>query len=167
MTGAKRTLEPKPVLASVYANPRHSKLPDEACTVTAINAPKITGRVVFSVLAGIAGITRKFGIPAICHGWSRALAYARWRSNFTISIMAEAVIAGGLAARCGYTNVEYEVALSSGPVGDVRCALVWMGTDELRSDLHQFNIGALVGQPNLLPRENTVLEMVPRARGVH
>jgi hypothetical protein len=154
-------------LRMFYSNPRRSKLPDEACTVTAVNAPKIMGRVVFSGAGWYRRDYRKMWLSGLLPRLSRAVAYSRWHSDFTISIMAEAVIAGGMAARCGYTNVEYEVALSNGPVGDVRCALVWMGTDELWSDLHQFNIGALVGQPKFLHRQRTVLEMVPRAIGLH
>jgi len=82
---------------------------------------------------------------------SRALAYGRWNSNYTISIMAEAVIAGGMAMRCGYSNVEYEVNLSKGPVGDVRCGLVWMQTEELLDDLSRFNAGIIEGQPLTQP----------------
>jgi hypothetical protein len=41
-----------------------------------------------------------------------------------------------MAERCGYTKVEpSSVELVASPLGAMRCALVWMQTDELLADL--------------------------------
>ena len=51
-------------------------------------------------------------------------------------MMDDAVIAGGLAERVGYTNVEHScVELVASPLGEMRCALAWMQPDELLADL--------------------------------
>ncbi len=121
-----------------YARPENSKLANETCEVTAPNARNITGQVVFSGGGWYRPDYRKQWLSGLLPRISRVLAHAHWGSNFTISIMAEAVINGGMAARCGYTNVEYAVMLRGGPVGDVRCALVWMATQQLQSDLMNF-----------------------------
>ena len=57
----------------------------------------------------------------------------------TVSMMAEAVIKGGLAERCGYTHVDWDVRLKNFAVGDLRLAFVWMPTDQLLSDLRAFS----------------------------
>lgn len=128
-----------------YANPHFSKLPQEACTVRAPSASHIGGKVVFSGGGWYRRDYRKQWLSGLLPRLSRALAYKRWNSDFTISIMAEAVINGGMAERCGYTNVEYDVTLAGGPVGDVRCALVWMDSIQLIDDLRHFNSGTLPG----------------------
>lgn len=134
-----------------YARPEKSSLANETCEVTAPNARNITGRVVFSGGGWYRPDYRKQWLSGLLPRISRVLAHAHWGSAFTISIMAEAVINGGMAARCGYTNVEYDVLLRGGPVGDVRCALVWMATHQLRSDMVIFNqdgipVGAAPGE---------------------
>jgi hypothetical protein len=121
-----------------YANPLASRRNGEACRVTAPSAQVISGRVVFSGAGWYRPDYRKQWLSGLLPRISRALAYTRWDTDYTISIMADAVIKGGMAERCGYTNVEYEVELQNGPVGNVSCALVWMATDQLLADLERF-----------------------------
>ena len=50
--------------------------------------------------------------------------------------MANAVIAGGLAERAGYTKIEHScIKLVASPLGEMRCGLIWMQSDELLADL--------------------------------
>src|SRR5216117_3727609 len=49
---------------------------------------------------------------------------------------ADGVIAGGLAERAGYTKVEHScIKLVASPLGEMRCGLAWMHSDELLADL--------------------------------
>lgn len=122
-----------------YRDPSRSKRPAESCGVTCENARTVSGRVVFSGGGWYRRDYRKQWISGLLPRLSRALALTRWSQDFTISIMAESVVDGGMARRCGYTNVDYAVNLAGGPVGDVRCALVWMGRRQLLDDLAAFN----------------------------
>lgn len=122
-----------------YRQPEVSRRSHEACAVTARNAERVSGRVVFSGGGWYRRDFRKQWLSGLLPRLSRAYALTRWNSEYTISIMAEAVVDGGMARRCGYTNIEYAVDLKSGPVGDVRCALVWMDTLQLIDDLVAFN----------------------------
>ena len=122
-----------------YRHPQSSRQPGETCTVSSRNAERVSGRVVFSGGGWYRRDYRKQWLSGLLPRLSRAYALTRWNSQYTISIMAEAVVDGGMARRCGYTNIEYSVDLRGGPVGDVRCALVWMDTEQLIEDLVAFN----------------------------
>ena len=51
-------------------------------------------------------------------------------------MMGDAVIAGGLAERAGYTKIEHScIELVASPLGEMRCGLAWMQSDELLADL--------------------------------
>jgi hypothetical protein len=51
-------------------------------------------------------------------------------------MMADAVIAGGLFGRAGYTKIEHScIELVAAPLGEMRCGLGWMRSDELLADL--------------------------------
>ena len=118
-----------------YADPARSKQPKEKCVVTAPSTKFVSGNVVFSGGGWYRRDYRKLSLSVILPRISRALAFARWDSNYTISIMAEKVIKGGMAERCGYTNVDWDLVLSDSPVGNVRCGVVWMERQQLLKDL--------------------------------
>jgi len=122
-----------------YRDPENARQPRETCTVSSRNGERVSGRVVFSGGGWYRRDYRKQWLSGLLPRLSRAYALTRWDSQHTISIMAEAVVDGGMARRCGYTNIEYSVDLRGGPVGDVRCALVWMDTEQLIEDLVAFN----------------------------
>jgi hypothetical protein len=51
-------------------------------------------------------------------------------------MLGNGVIAGGLAERAGYTKVELGcIKLVASPLGEMRCGLSWMQSDELLADL--------------------------------
>ena len=118
-----------------YAEPARSKQPGERCVVTAPSTRFVSGKVVFSGGGWYRRDHRKQGLATLLPRISRALAFTRWDSDYTVSIMAEKVIAGGMAERCGYTNVDWDLTLFDSPVGNVRCAFVWMERQQLLSDL--------------------------------
>lgn len=123
-------------LRMFYADPAPALARGERCEVTAPSAKAITGRVVFSGAGWYRPDYRGRGLATLLPRISRAYAYTRWCSDCTVSMFADPVLAGGMAQRCGYTNVEAaSVSLVDSPMGTVRFALVWMGTDETISDL--------------------------------
>jgi hypothetical protein len=108
----------------------------DRCEITAPVAEKITGRVVFSGGVWYRPDFRGKDLATILPRISRAYAFTRWNSDFTIGWMADAVIAGGMAERVGYTKLEHScIELVASPLGEVRCALGWMQPDELLADL--------------------------------
>jgi hypothetical protein len=51
-------------------------------------------------------------------------------------MMGDAIVAGGLAERAGYTKLEHNcIELVASPLGEMRCGLIWMQSDELLADL--------------------------------
>ncbi len=131
-------------LRMFYADPEAARASGARCEVSTPVAPAIRGRVVFSGAGWYRPDFRGRGLATILPRISRAYALTRWSSDVTISMIGDAVIAGGMAERTGYTRVERSsVDLVVPPLGALRCALVWMPTDELIADLGlQLAVGA-------------------------
>lgn len=124
-----------------YADPAGSRGEREAVEVTAPAAREITGAVIFAGGIWYRPDYRGRGLPYILPWLSRAYAYTRWRHDFSISIMAAEVHARGMAQRSGYSKADWEVWLRRTPVdpeGDIRCALVYMASDELLAGVADF-----------------------------
>jgi predicted nucleic acid-binding Zn ribbon protein len=123
-------------LRMFYADADAALSRGDRCEVTTPVARTIAGRVVFSGAGWYRPDFRGKGLATILPRISRAYAYTRWNSDLTFSVMADAVVAGGMAQRCGYTKIEPScVDFLVTPVGAARCALVWMHPDELLADL--------------------------------
>jgi hypothetical protein len=123
-------------LRMFYGDPAAAFARGDRCEIATPVAQNITGRVVFSGAGWYRRDFRGRGLAGILPRISRAYAFTRWNSDFTISMMGDAVVAGGMAERCGYTKVEpSSVELVASPLGAMRCALVWMRSDELLADL--------------------------------
>ncbi|KRR17073.1 hypothetical protein [Bradyrhizobium retamae] len=123
-------------LRMFYADPDAAFARENRCKITTPIAEKITGRVVFSGGIWYRRDFRGKDLGTILPRISRAYAFTRWNSDFTIGMYADAVIAGGLAERAGYTKVERNcIELVASPLGEMRCGLSWMQSDELLADL--------------------------------
>ena len=123
-------------LRMFYADPDAAFARGDRCEINAPIAEKISGRVAFSGGIWYRRDFRGKDLGTIMPRISRAYAFTRWNSDFTIGMMADAVIAGGLAERAGYTKVAhscFELVVS--PLGGMRGGLGWMQTDELLADL--------------------------------
>ena len=123
-------------LRMFYADPDAAFARGDRCEINTPVAEKITGRVVFSGGIWYRRDFRGKDLGTILPRISRAYAFTRWNSDFTIGMMADAVIAGGLAERAGYTKLEhggFELVVS--PLGAMRGGLGWMPSDELLADL--------------------------------
>ena len=123
-------------LRMFYADPAAAFARGDRCETATPVAKNITGRVVFSGAGWYRRDFRGRGLAGILPRIARAYAFTRWNSDFTISMMGDAVFAGGMAERCGYTKVEpSSVELVASPLGAMRCALAWVQPDELLADL--------------------------------
>jgi len=144
-------------LRMFYADPDAAFAREDRCEITAPIAEKITGRVVFSGGIWYRRDFRGKDLGTILPRISRAYAFTRWHSDFTIGMMGDAVIAGGLAARAGYTKVEPGcIKLVASPLGEMRCGLIWMQSDELLADLAAImdRVGAPVVEPRIAEDAN-------------
>jgi predicted nucleic acid-binding Zn ribbon protein len=123
-------------LRMFYADPDAAFTRGDRCEITSPVSKTIAGRVAFSGAGWYRRDFRGKGLATLLPRISRAYAFTRWDTDFTFSVMADAVIAGGMAGRSGYTKVEPScVDFVLSPVGWARCALVWMQPDELLADL--------------------------------
>jgi predicted nucleic acid-binding Zn ribbon protein len=123
-------------LRMFYADPEAAFARGDYCEIATPMAKEISGRVVFSGAGWYRRDFRGKGLASILPRISRAYAFTQWSTDFTISLMADAVIAGGMADRSGYTRVEHScVNLLAYPLGAVRCGFVWMPRDQLIDDL--------------------------------
>jgi len=124
-----------------YADPARMKMPKERCEISAESTRSVSGNVCFSGGGWYRRDYRKLNLSAILPRISRALAFTRWRTDYTVSVIAEKVIQGGMADRSGYTNVDWDLRMYDAPPGTVRCAFVWMETNQLLADLADFLVG--------------------------
>jgi len=123
-------------LRMFYADADAAFAREDRCEITAPIARKITGRVVFSGAIWYRRDFRGKDLGTILPRISRAYAFTQWNSDFTIGMLGDGVIAGGLAERAGYTKVEHScIELVASPLGKMRCGLAWMQSDELLADL--------------------------------
>src|SRR5262245_56165229 len=94
-------------LRMFYADADAAFAREDRCEITAPIARKITGRVVFSGAIWYRRDFRGKDLGTILPRISRAYAFTPLNSDFTIGMLGDGVIAGGLAERAGYTKVEH------------------------------------------------------------
>jgi hypothetical protein len=128
-------------LRLLYGDPAKCKLPGERCEVTAVAARGLTGRIVFSGAAWCRPDYRRRGLVEILPRIARALAYTRWNSDCTVTMMAEALVRKGVAQATGHKNIEWDVRLMNARPGTLRLALLWTKKEEMLEDLEAFLSG--------------------------
>ncbi len=121
-----------------YPDPKLQKLGTERIDVTTPAAELITGRVCFSGGVWFHPNYRGRLLTAILPRISRAYAFTRWFTDVTVTIMAEKLAECGVAARCGYTEINWDLTLRETRTGTVRCALLTMQTEQMLEDLRTF-----------------------------
>jgi hypothetical protein len=114
-----------------YADPERSKHPGEACIVTAPSAKRFTGRIAYSGAVWYRPDYRGQGLTSILPRLTKAYAFTKWYTDYTVSFMIDDVVRHGTAARAGYPNVEWDVFLKNTPLGDHKGALVYASAGEL------------------------------------
>jgi aspartate/methionine/tyrosine aminotransferase len=126
-------------LTLYYSRPDRDRRAGEKCDVTAESARNIRGRVAFSGGAWYRPDFRGKFLSLILPRVSRAYAFTRWSTDYTASMFQDGVLAGGMAQRCGYKNIDWEVHVKGSPMGDIKFAFVWMEPGELIEDLADFS----------------------------
>jgi hypothetical protein len=114
-----------------YADPARSAAPGEQCIVSAPSASRFTGRLVYSGAVWYRPDYRKQGLTSILPKLTKAYAFTKWYTDYTMSFMIDDVVSNGTAARAGYPHVEWDVLLKNTPLGDHRGALIWANAQEL------------------------------------
>jgi hypothetical protein len=125
-------------LRAFYDHPERDRNAGEVCTVTAPSARQMVGRVLCGGAAWYRPDYRGRFLSAILPRISRVYAFTRWQTDFTTSLMVEGIVKGGVAERSGYRNIEWAVEIANSPLGNVRCAFVWMTAQRLLEDLEEF-----------------------------
>jgi hypothetical protein len=131
-------------LRLMYAHPDTQKLPGERCEVSALAAAGITGRVVYSGAAWYHPDYRGRRLTELLPRMSRALAYTRWESDCTVTMMAEPVVQGGVLQRTGHRNIEWDIRMFGSRGLIPRFALLWTKRSEMLDDLQEFLSGVAV-----------------------
>lgn len=122
-----------------YPDPARQKNEAESCTVASPGATRIKGRVVFSGSTWIHPDYRGRELPKILPRLSRALALTRWDTDFTISLVSQALVDKGVARAYGYSRIEPGIEwLGSAVSARYLGALVWMPRSELLEDIARF-----------------------------
>ena len=121
-----------------YADPKRPAPPTESVVITAERSRQITGQVVFSGAGWYRPDYRKKDLGAILSRVSRALAYTRWKTDATVTLMTEGVFKGGYGDRAGYTNFDWALDLKNFAVGTARTAVLWMPENQMLEDLSWF-----------------------------
>jgi hypothetical protein len=125
-------------LRLAYADPDASKLPGEQVKVSALAARGVTGRVVNTGAAWYRKDYRGTGLVSILPRMARALAYTRWATDCSVTMMAEAVVRGNVFPMTGYCNLEWDVRTFNSRGGIPRFAFLWSKRDEMFDDLEEF-----------------------------
>jgi hypothetical protein len=135
-------------LRMFYADTEAAVARGDRCEIAAPVGGAISGRVVFSGAGWYRRDYRGKGLARILPRISRAYALARWNTDFTISFMSDAVLAGGMATRTGYTKIEPSgVDFAVSPVEAMRCNLVWMSCQEMLADLETVMASSTIWAP--------------------
>lgn len=114
-----------------YADPAASKLPGEACIVSAPSALTMAGRCAFSGAVWYRPDHRKLGLHDILGRVVKGVAHTRWFIDAVFTFMAPAQVEQNFAKRSGYHQVEWDVVLQNSPWGTARLALIWSSTEQL------------------------------------
>lgn len=123
-----------------YPDPGRQKLPEESCSVEAAAARAIRGHVVYSGGTWIHPDYRKRLMPMILPRISRALALTLWDTDYTFSMVSQALVSKGVAKAYGYSQVEPGIRwMNSATEVRLEGVLVWMGRQELLADMLNFS----------------------------
>jgi len=98
----------------------------ESCSVTAPLGCTLTGRIAYSGAAWVRPDYRGRSLSAVFPRIGKVYAYTRWHPDAIAGLMSEQNWKRGLAAKTGYTTVDWAVEMRSPNFGDWRFALLTM-----------------------------------------
>ncbi len=120
-----------------YAAPQAHLASGSRCDVQCPAASRISGRVVYSGGGWYHPTYRGCGLSKILPRISRALAYAKWKSDFTISLLETILVEKKVYQSYGYTNHDPLITLS-GYREPLQLHLIWMQQAEMLEDLARY-----------------------------
>jgi hypothetical protein len=112
--------------------------------VDAPSASQISGRVLLTSAAWVHPDLRRHGLTKIVPRVSRAYAYARWRTSYTICFVEPKFHAVGVTRAYGDYHVEEGVIFPLRGRGKVQYMLLWMTTDTMVREI----VGLVRGRQN-------------------
>jgi hypothetical protein len=121
-----------------YDDPERMKLPGERCEVTAEIARSIRGRVLINGAVWFHPSYRKRDLAMIVPRVARTFAFTRWKIDYSMGLIVEAVFNGGVVDSLGYPHREWDLKLLNSTSGDVRCCFAWMDAKELVADIERW-----------------------------
>lgn len=123
-------------LRLAYEDPDTKRLPEESGISGVRSGKRITGLVCYSGGGWYRPDYRGRALSAIVPRLSRTIAYTRWNSDYTISLVEPVLVEKGVTARYGYTRIENGIDWLNSFRGDLRnICLIWMDRRELIDDL--------------------------------
>jgi hypothetical protein len=118
-----------------FASPEPHLAHGARCVVDCPAATALTGRVVYSGAGWYHPNFRGCGLSRILPRISRALAYTKWDSDYTFSVVEPALIEKKVYRSYGYTRHSPSIQLTGSYREDLNMELIWMPRDELLQDM--------------------------------
>lgn len=125
-------------LTLYYADPARDAAPGETCEVTAQAARNVHGRVAFGGAVWYRPDYRHAYLSYIIPRIARTIAFSRWSTDYTASMIQDSVFARGMGSRVGYPSTDWHVRTHNSPMGNITFAFVWMDPDYLIEDVRGF-----------------------------
>jgi len=123
-------------LRFAYRDPDLERWPEECTFCNAPSGHRISGMVCYSGGAWYHPDYRGTGLASIIPRLSRTIAYSRWNTDFTISVVEPVLVDRGVVARYGYTQVEEGIDWLNSFRGHMfNICLIWMDRTEFLNDL--------------------------------
>ena len=123
-------------LRFAYRDPDLDRWPEECTFCNAPSGHRISGMVCYSGGAWYHPDYRGVGLASIIPRLSRTIAYGRWNTDFTISVVEPVLVEKGVVARYGYTRVEEGIDWLNSFRGHMfNICLIWTDRTELLNDL--------------------------------
>jgi hypothetical protein len=123
-------------LRFAYRDPDLERWPEECTFCNAPSGRRISGMVCYSGGAWYHPDHRGTGLASIIPRLSRTIAYSRWNTDFTVSVVEPVLVDKGVVARYGYTRIEEGIDWLNSFRGHMfNLSLLSMDRTELLNDL--------------------------------
>ncbi len=123
-------------LRMAYRDPDIERFPEECTFSNVPSGRRISGQVCYSGGAWYHPDYRGRALSETIPRLSRTIAYSRWQTDFTISLVEPVLVEKGVTTRYGYTRVEEGIDWLNSFRGHMfNICLIWMDRSELLNDL--------------------------------
>jgi len=147
-----------------FADPAPHIAAGARCTVDCPPARAITGRVTYSGGGWYHPKFRGNGLSRILPRISRALAYSRWNTDYTFSVVETVLVEKNVYRSYGYRDHSPSIVLSGSYREDMQLELIWMPTETLLADMDDYVAEAVANEVRNTEATETKLAP-PRRQG--